>query len=159
MSQQSSPLTPQEAQRKALLFQYLEREVASLESQRDFINNLITGIKITRQTIEELKKAEAGQEVVLPVGNSAFIKATVPDPSKLLVAVSNDVIIEQPLDKANDYTEGLLKKYEESRGKILEAIEGRVAQMNQLGPEIDEYVRRTQLQQQQAPGLGPSPNI
>lgn len=150
-------LTPQEVQALLVEYQVLEEQVGVVQQELQFNGVAVETMRKTRETIEALKTVEPGQEIILPIGNSASIKAVVPDPSKIMMNVSRDVVIEKDLagslKQADDSIDDL-KKAQERLSSRLKQISAR---MQELQPIVQAIYRSLQAQQFRGQaGPGPS---
>ncbi|KKN66102.1 hypothetical protein LCGC14_0474810 [marine sediment metagenome] len=71
------------------------------QNQLEILNVSRGNIMNTKMTIVNLKEGvEENDEILVPVGGLANIKALIKDPKKVLLSVTQDVIIEKDLDGA-----------------------------------------------------------
>lgn len=138
------PLTPQDVQRMALTLDVLKRQANELGGQLEMMENYIAGMNVTKTTIDQLKQVSPGQEIILPIGNSAFIEAKITDPSKILMAVSRDVVIQKSVENADAYANKMLKIYNESQEKLSTRLDQIVGQINQIQPQLEAIMRQAQ---------------
>jgi prefoldin alpha subunit len=102
-----------------------------LHEQEAFLLETLQGLRITQNTIDELEQLPENHEIILPIGNRAFIKARVQDPSKILIAVGKDIIMEKYLMDARDYTQKMMEGYNEALQQTKERV-------NQINKKLEE---------------------
>ncbi|MBA7539371.1 Prefoldin subunit alpha [subsurface metagenome] len=91
----------QDYQEQLQIFRILKEQRDIYQSQLEILNVSRANIVNTKITIENLKEGvEVNDEILIPIGGMANIKASIKDPDKILLAVTQDVIIEKDLDGA-----------------------------------------------------------
>ncbi|MCP4760871.1 MAG: prefoldin subunit alpha [archaeon] len=132
----------QEIQKLAYLYQELDERLKNLGERISYLKNSQMGLSITKQTIDELKNAEPGQEIILPVGNMAFVKAKIIEPDKIIMSIGKDVLVERNCEQALI----LARKYEDdfiNAQKLMEEQAQQLsAQINQIRPQLEQYNQR-----------------
>jgi len=94
------------------MFSYLKQQRDAYQGQLEYINALLANIINTKVTLENLKEGiDVGDEILIPLGGIVNIKATIKDTEKVLVAVTQDVIIEKDLDGAIEFLEKRIEQH------------------------------------------------
>ncbi|HEA70764.1 MAG TPA: prefoldin subunit alpha [archaeon] len=92
---------PQDNQEQLQIFRILKEQRDMFQNQLEILNVSRGNIMNTKMTIVNLKEGvEENDEILVPVGGLANIKALIKDPKKVLLSVTQDVIIEKDLDGA-----------------------------------------------------------
>jgi prefoldin alpha subunit len=105
-------MEPQSYQEKLQMFSYLKQQRDAYQGQLEYINALLANIINTKVTLENLKEGiDVGDEILIPIGGIVNIKATIKDTEKVLVAVTQDVIIEKDLDGAIEFLEKRIEQH------------------------------------------------
>lgn len=135
-----------EVQQMALLYQELNGQLEALEEQLSYVENAQMGLSITKTTIEKIRNSDPDEEIILPIGNSAYIKAKIVDPDNFLMSVARDVIVEKNAEEALQYS----RKVEEEQRKTKNLVETRINEIKQriaqITPQLQQYMN---LQNQQ----------
>jgi len=98
----------------------------------------------TKITIENLKEGvEVNDEILIPVGGMANIKASIKDTEKVLLAVTQDVIIEKDLDGAIE----LLNKRIEQHDKEVQIIRTQLQNIDINLQKTTQLIQRGYSQQ------------
>nr|WP_209631279.1 prefoldin subunit alpha [Methanofollis sp. W23] len=100
------------------------------------------------ETLRSLGEAQDGT-VLLPIGGGVSVRAAVPDPEKVLVAIGADVTVERSNEDAISFLEGRARELEASEKKVAETIENLKKEMNEIATRLNAAYRQ---QQQTAPG-------
>ena len=94
------------------MFSYLKQQRDAYQGQLEYVNAILANILNTKVTLENLKEGiNVGDEILVPIGGIANIRATIKDTEKVLVAVTQDVIIEKDLDGAIEFLEKLIEQH------------------------------------------------
>ncbi len=92
---------PQDYQEQLKIFRILKEQRDMFQNQLEILNVSRGNIMNTKTTIVNLKEGvEENDEILVPVGGLANIKALIKDPKKVLLSITQDVIIEKDLDGA-----------------------------------------------------------
>lgn len=75
-----------------------------------------------RDTIESLKNAKEGDEILVPVGASSFVPAKVTSSKKAIVGVGNRMSVEKSLDEAVEYMKATVEEISEALKKANETM-------------------------------------
>ena len=88
------------------MFSYLKQQRDAYQGQLEYVNAILANVLNTKVTLENLKEGiDVGDEILIPIGGIVNIKATIKDTENVLVAVTQDVIIEKDLDGAIEFLE------------------------------------------------------
>ena len=102
----------QEYQDQLLRFRYLKEQSEMLQNQLELINASLGNVLNTKKTIENLKEGvNEGDEILVPIGGMANIKATIKETKKVLLAVTQDIVIEKDLDSTIEYLEKMIEQH------------------------------------------------
>ena len=125
--------TPNSSEMSQMVYvvQLLEEQKKAISEQLLMTENQISGINISKKTMEELQSAEKNHEIVIPIGTNAFARAKIIEPDKMIIPVSRDMFIEKNLEESikimeqrleanNKLHAKLVENYNEISGKIQE---------------------------------------
>lgn len=130
----------QEIQQLIYVYRDLEARLQAISNRLAEVETSQYGINATQKSINELKDLEAGHEIIIPIGNSAYIKAKIEDPKKFLISIGKDVMAERNPEQALEFA----RKIDESYGKVHKMLEDQLnevtTKMEQIRPQIERYV-------------------
>ncbi|MHA2394120.1 MAG: prefoldin subunit alpha [Promethearchaeota archaeon] len=93
--------TNQNYQEQLQIFRILKEQRDMFQGQLEILNVSRQNIVNTKNTIENIKEqVKENDEILIPVGGLANIKASIKDPQKVLLAITQDVIVEKNLDES-----------------------------------------------------------
>ena len=100
--------------------QLLEEQKKTISEQLRITENQISGIAVSKKTMEELQSAEKDHEIIIPIGTNAFAKARIIDPNKVIIPISRDMFIEKNLEDSIKIMEQRLEDNNKVHAKLVE---------------------------------------
>ena len=126
----------QEYQDQLLKFRYLKEQNDMFQNQLELINASLGNVLNTKNTVENLKEGvNEGDEILVPIGGLVHIKADIKETKKVLLAVTQDVVIEKDLDSALEFLENLIEQHNKQIQFLrqqLQALEVNLQEVSQL---------------------------
>jgi len=116
----------------------LQQQFEVLKNQIDIIDSSLQLVKTTKKTIEGLAELNSGDEVVIPIGGMAYIKANIIDPHKVLMYIGSDVIMEKNPKESIEYVDGLIKRHNEQKELLANQYIQLDAQIKTLAPKVQQ---------------------
>ncbi|HMF34142.1 MAG TPA: prefoldin subunit alpha [Candidatus Lokiarchaeia archaeon] len=136
-----------EVQKLAYSIQFLEDQANVLGQQQEFFAETLQGAKLTQNTLTELETLPDNNEIILPIGNRAFVRALVQDPSKVLIAISKNIIMEKTVPDAQAFTQKIIDDVSEAQKRIQEQMEKVTQQLESLKGELNRRMGGAPQQQ------------
>ncbi len=141
----------QEIQAINYTIQVLEEQANMLNERQDYLLETLQGLSITQSTIDELEKLPENHEIILPIGNRAYLKARVQEPSKILIAIGKDVIVEKALPDARAYTQKMIIDVKDAQKKTKEQLSQIIKKLDELKGALSQRAGPDQFDEQQLP--------
>jgi len=94
-------------------FQYLKEQRDALAQNLAIFNASLQDHTNTKATLENLKNTKEDDEILVPIGNIAVLKSKIRDSTKVLVNVSQDIVIEKDLDSAIEFVDKIINQHTE----------------------------------------------
>ena len=88
----------QDLQRKYLELQMLGQKMQQVQQQAEALEEQAANLDETTANLSELSTVKTGTEILVPVANGIFVKATIKNTNTLLVNVGAHVNLEKPVD-------------------------------------------------------------
>ncbi len=102
----------QEYQDQLMRFRYLKEQRDMFQGQLEFVKASLSNIMKTKNTIENLKEGiNEDDEILVPIGGLVNVKASIKDTKKVLLAVTQDVVVEKDLDGATEFLDKLIEQH------------------------------------------------
>lgn len=101
--------------KQALLYQfkYLKDQRDMFANQLEFVNASLSNLMNTKVTIENLKNVKEGEEILVPIGGLINIQATIKNPNKIQLYISQDIVIEKDLDSSIEFIDKIIGQHNE----------------------------------------------
>ncbi len=129
----------QEYQEQLIKIRYLREQYNMFQRQLEIINASLGNIMNTKITVENLKEGvKQDDEILLPIGGLVNIKASIKEPEKVLLAVTQDVIIEKDLDGALEFLNRLIEQH----NKQTQFLRTQLQNIEMTLQEISQNVQR-----------------
>ena len=105
---------PQE-NKQALLYQfkYLKDQRDMFANQLEFVSASLSNLMNTKVTTENLKNVKEGEEILVPIGGLLNIQATIKNPNKIQLYISQDVVIEKDIDSSIEFIDKIIGQHNE----------------------------------------------
>ncbi|MHA1144316.1 MAG: prefoldin subunit alpha [Candidatus Helarchaeota archaeon] len=128
----------------AMQIQFYEGQLQNLQSQLQLLQSTILSLENVSFTIENLDGVEPGQEVLLPIGKIARIRAKVLDPKHVILNVGASVFIEQGSKEASENISVKIEEIKKAQTTIQQNMEQIFKQIEQLRPRFNELYQKIQ---------------
>lgn len=113
----------------------LRSRLEMVARQLDLLGNMKDEKARARQTLEGIKTAKPGDEILFPVGGDAFVAATLGENEAILKGVGAEYAMHRPIDKA----------IEELKNE-LDGLESDIQALSQSGQQMeDRYQQLAQV--------------
>ena len=123
-------------QKLAYQFQYLKEQRDWFGNQLEVVNVSLSNLRNSKVTIENLKNVKSGEEILIPIGGLFNLKATIKDPEKVLLYVSQDVIIEKNLEDSIEFVDKLIEQHNENVKFLVAQIQKLDANLQGISQQI-----------------------
>jgi prefoldin alpha subunit len=107
----------------AYQFQYLREQKDMYEQNLEIINASLGNLQNTKKTIENLKDVESGEEILIPIGGIVNLKGSIKNPEKILLSVSDDVIIEKSIEGSIEFIDKIIEQHKQQINFIQEQLQ------------------------------------
>ncbi|MFX0104261.1 MAG: prefoldin subunit alpha [Candidatus Hodarchaeota archaeon] len=125
----------QEYQEQLLKFRFLKEQRDMFQGQFEIVNASLGNIMNTKITLENLKDGiNQGDEILFPIGGLVNLKASIKEPDKVLLAVTQDVVIEKDLNGALEFLNKLIEQHNtqiQFLGAQLQKVDGNLQEISQ----------------------------
>lgn len=115
-----------------------------LEEQLQIFETSLTTFQFMKSTLENLKTINVNDEILVPVGPLINIKAQIKDVEKVLVRISEDVVMEKKLDDAIAFLENSIQQQEEQAKKFNEQFQQAELDLQNLTQNLQNLLQQMQ---------------
>ncbi len=120
------------------LVQLLENQQKTISEQLIFTENQISGIALSKKTMEGLQNTKENHEIIIPIGTNAFTKATVLDPDKMIIPISSDILIEKNLEQSIEIMTRRLELNKKNYDNLVKNYNDISEQIQKLRSKLDD---------------------
>jgi prefoldin alpha subunit len=90
----------EELRKLSVEMRFLEQTAETLQQRISMMNAAMTDLTYASMTLEDVEKEKEDVELLVPIGGSAYVKAKLADPDKVVVGLGAGVSIEKTLQEA-----------------------------------------------------------
>lgn len=112
-------------------------QLEGIVEQQQLVQVSLEEYSRAKATLTDLKNAEEGDEILMPVGGSTFVRAKVSNSKKALIGIGSGITVEKDVDEAMQIIDArvqemldAMKKLNESR-QVIEMKSNQLSQMVQ----------------------------
>jgi len=128
--------TNQNAQELVYRFKYLKDQRDMFLGQLDLLNASLGNILNTKSTLENLKSVKDKEEILVPIGGLANIKAIIKDPGKIILYINQDIAIEKDLDSSMEFLDKIITQHNEQINFIRTQIQNLDANLQSMSQQF-----------------------
>ena len=125
----------EQAQALVYQFKYLKDQRDMFAQQLEIINASLSNLLNTKNTVENLKNIEEGEEILIPIGGMVALNANIKNTKKVLLYVNQDVVIEKDLDGSIEFIDKLIAQHNEQIQFVssqIQKLEANLQEMSQM---------------------------
>lgn len=134
----------QQIQQLIRLLQSYQETIDVLNQQKELVNQTIDNRRQATEALTSLQDLDAPGEIMVPVGGSQFVYASVEQTDRVLSSIGSEVVVEEDLDSAIDRNEDRIDQLEDGR----QQIQDRIDEVTEEAEEIQQRVQELYRQQQ-----------
>ncbi|NOZ76603.1 MAG: prefoldin subunit alpha [Euryarchaeota archaeon] len=131
-----------------LLAEY-EKTRAIAEATRQNLEILAASImelEGVRDALEELKGAEAGSEVYVPLGGDSFVKARLEETDMVIQGIGADVAVKRKVGEALEFLQERIERLEGMKEEQNKKMTSAIARLEELAPAIQQLASQVKEQ-------------
>ena len=126
----------QNAQELVYRFKYLKDQRDMFLGQLDLLNASLGNILNTKSTLENLKNVKDNEEILVPIGGLANIKAIIKDPGKIILHINQDIAIEKDLDSSMEFLDKIITHHNEQINFVRTQIQNLDANLQSMSQQF-----------------------
>lgn len=134
--------------RKAMaVLENYESQIERLNRQANLLRASMDDLLRARDTLNALKNAKEGDELLLPIGASAYINVNVAKKTDVIVGVGTRVSVEKNIDEAIEFVITTGNEVSESLKEVVEALTEIEGLANRLTAAVQNEYRSRRPEQ------------
>ena len=104
-------------------FRYLKEQRDMFQGQFEIVNASLGNLYTTKTTLDNLKDGvDESDEILIPIGGIVSIKGSIKDTEKVLVSITQDIVIEKTVEESIEFINKLMKQHNEQLKFLKERI-------------------------------------
>ena len=103
----------QDMEQQMYQFQYLKEQRDVLAQNLSLFKASLQDHTNTKATLENLKDTKEDDDILVPIGSIAVMKGKIRASDKVLIKISQDIVIEKDLDCAIEFIEKVINQHTE----------------------------------------------
>jgi len=104
-------------------FRYLKEQRDMFQGQFEIVNASLGNLYTTKKTLDNLKDGiDENDEILIPIGGLVSIKGSIKDTKKVLVSITQDIVIEKTVEESIEFIDKLMKQHNEQLKFLKERI-------------------------------------
>jgi prefoldin alpha subunit len=104
-------------------FRYLKEQRDMFQGQFEIVNASLGNLYTTKKTLDNLKDGiDENDEILIPIGGIVSIKGSLKDTKKVLVSITQDIVIEKTTEESIEFINKLMKQHNEQLKFLKERI-------------------------------------
>ncbi len=133
-------LSEEEIKQKIMMFQLLHKQIEQISEHLETLGQRTQELEISKRALATIGKTEKNTEILAPVANGIFLKASLLDNEKLVVNVGSDVTVEKSIEQVIGLLEEQEQKITEKVAQANELLEQMQVQAMKLYKEVEKYI-------------------
>ncbi|MGM5485152.1 MAG: prefoldin subunit alpha [Nanobdellota archaeon] len=121
--------------------QQLDESASKAEEQMKKIEEQIDEVMYNRQSLDEFKQIEPGNEILVPISNGIFAKAELKDNKNLKVNVGSGTVVGKDVEEAKKLLDEQMRSLRKYKDEMREHLDKIVLQMQTLEKEVDKSMK------------------
>jgi len=129
-------------QEQAMKFRYLKEQRDMFQNQLEIINASLGNVLNTKSTVENLKQGvNEGDEILIPIGGLVYLKADIKETEKVLLGVTQDVIIEKSLDETLEFLTNLIEQHNKQIQFLSQQLQNLEVNLQEVSQLLQSYMQ------------------
>jgi len=113
----------QKIQEKALKMQIIEQQMAGMQKQLQQLEQQLTELAITKESLEDIKKCKEGSEMLSMLSPGIFIKTKLVQNQDVIINVGGNVAVKKKVEHAKQMVEEQIQEIREVQLQFMTDME------------------------------------
>ncbi len=123
---------------------YLNEQSKVISNNLSMLSSHRNELALSKITLEGLKGAKEGNEILIPIGAGNFVKGTIGDVNTVITTLARDVTIEKGIEETISKLDETLKEVEKNLGQNEATLQNISARMNEIEMQAEEILKKKQ---------------
>lgn len=131
-------------QEKYIEMKIIEEQMKEIQKQAQIVEQQLMELMATNQSIEDFKKTNKGDEILVPISSGIFAKAELKDNKEFLVNVGADTVVKKDIDSTKKLMEKQIEEMRELHAKIHMQMQRVALHASSIEEELRELASKVQ---------------
>ncbi len=119
----------------------IDQHIRQLQRQLQDLENQILEIMYVQQSLDDLKDVKVGKEILVPVSNGIFAKATLKENNELLVNVGANTVVKKDVDSVKKMLEININEIKKLEQHFLQDLQKLGMQATEIEREMSSLIK------------------
>lgn len=116
-------MDPKESlQTKIIQLEYLNQQIKAMQIHLADVEKAIDELSVLKVGLTNMKDAQEGNEILVPLGASSYAKASLADASKVLVSIGAGVFVDKSVKDAAPIVENQVEELRKQEEMVIQNI-------------------------------------
>lgn len=125
-------------------YDYYRTQAEALRQNLELINNSLVSLEVVREGLEEIKGLGKENEVLVPIGAAAFVKARILDTEQVIISLGSEIAARKPIPVAREDLDRRMKELEKVRAEQGERLSLVLKRLDELAPQVQRLLAQAQ---------------
>jgi len=132
----------QEAQQKYMELQVIEQQLKQSQNNLEILHQQIIELDTIANSLDEIKNAKKGEEVLVPLGSGVFIKTSLKEDNEILTNVGSDTVITKTNTEAKSFITQQMEFVTRMISKTEQELQMAISKHQELKAELEKLVEK-----------------
>ena len=129
-------------QEKYMEMKMLEEQMKEIHKQAQVVEQQLVELTTTTQSLEDFKKTNKGDEILVPISSGIFAKTGLKDNKEFLVNVGADTIVKKDIDSTKKLIEKQAEEMRELHAKVNMQMQRLALHASSIEKELKELASK-----------------
>lgn len=120
----------------------IDQQIRQIQKQLQELENQVLEIMYVQQSLDDLKNVKVGKEILVPVSNGIFAKATLKENNELLVNVGASTVVKKDIASVKKMLEGNVNEIKKLESHFLQDLQKLSLQAAEIEKEMNLLISR-----------------
>jgi len=131
-------------QEKYIEMKTIEQQMTEIQKQAQVVEQQLMELISSTQSLEDFKKTNKGDEILVPINSGIFAKAGLKDNKEFLVNVGADTVVTKDIDSTKKLMEKQVEEMRELHTKINMQMQKLALHASSVEQELKELASKVQ---------------
>lgn len=131
-------------QTKLIQLEYLNQQIRGMQMHLNEVTKAVDELSILKVGLKNLKTSKKGDDLLVPLGASSYVKANLNESGKVIVSVGAGVFVEKPINEAVPIVSKQIEELKKQEETVFQNITMLSQESEKLSFEINSAMRAGQ---------------